>query len=75
MSYSEFIEAVLDTFTVFDPTSPGFARTIERGMAAVLSAEMVSVSQWRVVPFEAVDEAVGERRDLKPEEHSRSDTS
>ena len=44
-------------------------------MAAVLSAEMVSVSQWRVVPFEAVDEAVGERRDLKPEEHSRSDTS
>ncbi|MCZ6650429.1 MAG: hypothetical protein O7D35_07155 [Acidobacteria bacterium] len=41
---------------------------IEREMAALLSAEMVSVSRWRVVPFEAVDEAVGERRNLKPRE-------
>ena len=41
---------------------------IERGMAALLSAEMVSVPRWRVVPFEAVDEAVGKRRNLNPEE-------
>ena len=41
---------------------------VEREMAALLSSEMVSVSAWRMVPFEAVDEAVGERRNLKPEE-------
>ena len=41
---------------------------LERGMAALLSDEMVSVPRWRVVPFEAVDEAVGKRRNLNPEE-------
>lgn len=41
---------------------------VEREMAALLSSEMVFASEWRVVPFEAVDEVVGERRSLTPQE-------